>query len=239
MRKPFHILLYVISVSVAGCLNQSGKSDPSSTDGSGKQKAPASALEATKTLSATGLNFYTLNGGTLTGNENVIRICTSGNEYCWSGCIASYFPEQRRYSLFRTDFLLGNKCAAALLAYPDNSGIPSTFYYWRGQYVTTPPSVTGSCSVNLSSPTYMGRSAFYEVRVPEGQATPANGSRIYNTHTWYDSNANEVTTWTLQSYLPPSYWTFKDSSFTSSDITMALVSGFACIKLEEVGNAFQ
>lgn len=233
------LLFLFLIFGLSGCLDNSGDSTSSPGESTSPSKAPASALEAKSVLSTSGLKFYNLNGGALTGNENLILACTSDNQACKSVCISSYFPSAIRYSLFRTDFLLGNKCAAALLAYPNNSGLPAPFYYWRGQYVTTPPSVTGSCSVNLSSPTYMGRSAFYEVRVPEGQPTPANGSRIYNTHTWYDSNANEVTTWTLQNYLPPSYWSFKDTSFTASDLTMALVNGYACIKLEEVGNAFQ
>jgi hypothetical protein len=233
MRTPFLILVLIFSVSIAGCLNQTGKSDSSSTDGSGQQKAPISALEATKTLSASGLKFYTLNGGTLTGNENTIRVCTSGNEYCWSGCIASYFPDRRRYSLFRTDFLLGSKCAASLLSYPDNSGLPAPFYYWQGQYASS------RCSINLSSPTFLGRSTFTEVRVPEGQPTPSNGMRVYYRHDWFDMNSIPYANVDLLNYVPPSYFNFKDTNFTTSDINMALANGFSCIKLEEVGNAFQ
>lgn len=220
-----------------GCLEQSGNSSGSTSNDSTQPKAPASSIDSAATRSTSGLKFYNLNGGPVNGSENIILACTSDGSYCFSTCISVYFPGYARYSLFRTDFLLGSKCAASLLAYPDDSGLPAPFYYWQGQYVATPGRVVGSCQVNLASPTYMGRSAFFEVRVPEGQ--PANGPRIYYTHNWYDVTGNPFKTWTLQNYLPPSYWTFKDPAFTASDMTMALVHGFSCIKLEEVGNAFQ
>lgn len=232
------MLLMAFVVSLAGCLDKAGDSSGSTTDGSTTQpKAPVSSIDSTVAQPSSGLIFRDLDGGPVDGSENIIMACTSDGSYCFSTCISVYFPQYVRYSLFRTDFLLGNKCAASLLAFPDDSGLPAPFYYWQGQYVTTPGRVVGSCNVNLSSPTFMGRNTFEEVRVPEGQ--PTNGPRIYYTHNWYDVNGNPYKTITLQNYLPPSYYIFRDTAFTTSDITMALVNGFACIKLNEVGNAFQ
>jgi hypothetical protein len=225
-------------VLLVGCLDKSSDSSGSTTGSSTNQpKAPASSIDSAVTRPSSGLVFRDLDGGPVDGSENIIMACTSDGSYCFSTCISSYFPQFVRYSLFRTDFLLGNKCAASLLAYPDDSGLPAPFYYWQGQYVATPGRVVGTCSVNLSNPTFMGRSTFEEVRVPEGQ--PTSGPRIYYTHNWYNVDGTPYRTLTLQNYLPPGYYVFKDSSFTTSDITMALVSGFSCIKLEEVGNAFQ
>ena len=222
---------------LSGCLaNEQSKSSSSTQPNSELPKPPASSIE-TNTVPRSGLIFYDENWGSVDGSENIIKACTSDGSYCFSTCISVYFPQFVRYSLFRTDFLLGNKCAASLLAYPDDSGLPAPFYHWQGQYVATPGRVVGSCNVNLSSPTFMGRSTFEEVRIPEGQ--PTSGPRIYYTHNWYNEDGTPFRTITLQNYTPPSYYVFKDSSFTSSDITMALVSGFSCIKPEEVGNAFQ
>lgn len=238
MRLLKFVFLIGPMALLVGCLDKSSDSSGSTTGDSITQpKAPASSIDSAVAHPSSGLIFRDLDGSPVDGSENIIMACTSDGSYCFSTCISVYFPQYVRYSLFRTDFLLGSKCVVSLLAYPDDSGLPAPFYYWQGQYVATPGRVVGSCQVNLASPTYMGRSAFFEVRVPEGQ--PATGPRIYYTHNWYDTSGNPFKTWTLQNYSPPSYYTFKDPAFTNSDMTMALVPGFSCVKLSEVGNAFQ
>lgn len=240
VRKTFFFVVScAATVVLSGCPTSNNNSSSGSSTSPATPRVPSSSIEATNQPPArSGLIFYDQDWGPVDGSENIIMACSSDGIYCFSTCISVYFPQFVRYSLFRTDFLLGNKCAASLLAFPDDSGLAPPFYYWQGQYVATPGRVVGSCNVNLSSPTFIGRSTFEEVRVPEGQPTPSHGRRIYYAHNWYHSDGSLHKSITLQNYLPPAYYIFKDSSFTSSDITMALVPGSACIKLEEVGNAF-
>lgn len=222
----FTILFCILST---GCGDQ--KSDKASIGSGGSP--PVAYKSAIESIPQSSTNYLLLRLDGITpidGTENSILVCTSSKkEYCVQTCISIYRPDIERWSVFKTDYLNGGKCVAYALAYPDGQTVPRT-KYWLGNYIQNAGQVTGSCVVNVGSPTSEGKSFFSFVR-------PQN-SPSYYLHSFFDNSENLTGSVRLLNFLPPAMWTYHDGSVTNADITPQLVSGFSCVKESEVGNAF-
>lgn len=232
ITKNPKIWIILLSSFLSSCLGQQngGGSDSSSLS---KPKGFNSALSAESQASvANSYQLVRLDGTTpVDGTESgPILVCTRQMEYCTQTCLSIYMPSQTRWSVFSTGFLLGGKCAAFALAYPDGQTIPR-IKYWIGSFVYNAGQVTGRCSIDYSNPDFDGRAYFDFVRPQNSQA--------YYVHNFYDLNGNPVSTVQLLNYLPPGLWTFHDASLSSSDITPQLSSNYSCVKESDIGGAFQ
>lgn len=214
------ILYFSLTIlSLAGCKSSS---DGTSTDGNDE--------------SSPEVYYKTIDGEEVTGNENLILECLKDINFCKSVCIAVPFPEQKRYSLFATNYLAGSgKCVLWKMSYPNGTTYNEAQYY-IGDYQAQ--GLSGKCAnVNIASPDFNGLYGFEEVRVPEGQVSPhPSGLRFYYTLNLLETNLVPSGSYILNNYNPPASWTYRDNSVSTGTITPQLVNGFSCVKDQEITN---
>jgi hypothetical protein len=231
MKNVLKLILFSFIWIILSSCKESGTSS-TSQNSDGSDSVPQTALEQKSVVNkAPQRRLFRTDGGQITGNENIIRVCTPDLVYCWSACISAYLPSSVRWSIFRTPWLLTNKAAAVAISYPDDENLPQRFTYWEGT------NMGGVYSFNRSAPAFDGRGLFDLVTTPEGQATAhPNGYRVYYTLGFHNLAGSLQSSKILESLNPPGYFEFKESAFTASSMNFQLMNGASCIKESEIVN---
>lgn len=220
---------FVISLFLCGCIDEAGNGSIDSNP----SQSPVPEFE--------GYTFKKLDGSAITdlSEENLILACLPNIDFCQSVCISQAFPEQERFSVNKTDWLLGNKCQGYVLGHVDRNGFASARFY-EGSH-----DGSDCVGIDVDTPNFDGFFNVAEIRVPESQSPPteANGKRLYYQLNLLDSDGLPAGSEILQTYEPVPA---SNALFTFSYIDESLgvtptfqqVHGFTCIKEEELAGAF-
>ncbi len=171
---------------------------------------------------------------------NEVLVCSKvGVAYCEGLCVNQVYNFRHRYAILSTGYIWPNaQCAYYIMGHNHESGLPR-FEYFEGDYVSSGGSVVGQCkNTDLSRPNLSGFYSFNENRVPSGQISPApDRSRLYYSLDFLTEDEQPAGRYILGNYQPmqESHAVYMfDQPFGSIYVNFQQLSGFSCVKREQV-----